>query len=230
MAAHLASIRRSAPTVLLVLSVATAGCGSSGGPFRPFAPRASVSPGDATPELAVRSLEWSWNKKSAEVYRTLFTQDYQFAFSALDPYGDAYKITPWNRQDEMASSTHLFVGGSPIEPPAQAITLSLGAGLVVQDDPRPGMDPRRHKYVHTTVALTVLTASSETLITGFAGFYLVRGDSALVPDDIRALGYEADSTRWYIDRWEDDTATPAGTGRAMPTKSYTVGALKAIYR
>jgi hypothetical protein len=193
----------------------------------PTAP-AVLAPGDATPTEAVRLLEWSWNHKSVAAYRNLFTQDYRFAFSTLEPYG-AYAGDAWTREDEMAFATHLFVGGHPIEPPAIRISLRFDHYLLVRDDPRPGKNPDWHKLIWTSLSLVVVDSSRETLITGFGNFYLVRGDSAAVPAEIIPLGYAADSTHWYIDRWEDDTASSGG-GRAMPTKNTTLGALKALYR
>jgi hypothetical protein len=201
-----------------------AGCDESVGPLRPHIP-VRVSPGDASPEQTIRSLEWSWNQKSVPVYRVLFTDDYRFAFSALDSYGSL-----WNREDEMVFAQHLFVGGKPTEAPATSIVLDLGRTLVLQPDPRPGKQNAWHKVVRTSVGLTVLFPDRATIVTGFATFYLVRGDSALVPAEIFPLGYTADSTRWYIDRWEDDTASSGAATRTMPTKNATIGQLKALYR
>src|SRR5207247_9131445 len=146
----------------------------------------------------------------------------------LDPYGGPAGDA-WTREDEMAFATHLFVGGHPTEPPAIRISLRFDRNLLVRVDPRPGKNPDWHKLIRTSLSLVVVDSMKETTITGFGSFYLVRGDSAAVPAEIEPFGYAPDSTHWYIDRWEDDTASSGG-GRAMPTKSVTLGALKALYR
>jgi hypothetical protein len=212
---------------LLVTSLAVAGCHKG---------RIIVDeiiwgehPLEATPQQTMRSLESSWSRRSTDAYQVLFTQDYRFAFSALDPYGNAYRGDTWTRDDEMIFAGHLFLGGHPTEPRATSISLELDHNFTVRDDPRPGKNPRWHKTIRTSLALAVVDSSKETVITGFGNFYLVRGDSALVPSQIVWLGYAADSTHWYIDRWEDDTAMDYGQ-RTMPTKNATVGQLKALYR
>jgi len=209
---------------LLVL-LALTGCVESSAPWGP-APVASTSPGNSTPELTIRSVAWSWNHQSVEAYRSLFTDDYRFSFSTLDPAGDAYRGDTWIREDEMIFAQHLFVGGSPTEPAATSIQLAFNSKLVVEPDPRPGKDPRRYKYVRTALSLVVIDPDKMTDVTGFTNFYLVRGDSAEVP-----LGSVRDSTRWYIDRWEDDTANNGGApAQAMPTRNPTLGRIKALYR
>jgi len=66
-------------------------------------------------------------------------------------------------------------------------------------------------------------------VSGFANFFLVRGDSASIPDDLRQRGFFPDSTHWYVELWEDDTFSGDGA-RAMPAKKFTWGSLKAFYR
>ena len=220
-------LRRAARLGLMLTAVTWAGCdeGSLFPPLRPRAP-ASVAPGDATPQETLRRFEWSWNQKSLAVYRTLFTQDLAFVCSALDPS----PAEPWTREDEVAFASHLFLGGSASEPAATSISLALDRNFAERADPRPGSDPRRSRLVRTSFSLTILHPDRETVMTGFESFYLVRGDAALVPDDIIPLGFGPDSTHWYIERWEDDTSSPGGAARTMPTKNYTLCDLKALYR
>ena len=73
-----------------------------------------------------------------------------------------------------------------------------------------------HKSIHTSVSLQIVDPNKITTVTGFATFYLARGDVALIPDELKAKGFGPDSTRWYIERWEDDTANnPTGGGSAL---------------
>ncbi len=56
--------------------------------------------------------------------------------------------------------------------------------------------------------------------------FLVRGDAAV---GLHA-GQPADSTRWYIYRWVDETALPAATYEIASVAASTWGRLKAIFR
>jgi hypothetical protein len=47
-------------------------------------------------------------------------------------------------------------------------------------------------------------------VTGFALFYVVRGDSAAIPPELYSRGFRPDSLRWWIERWEDETLAPEG--------------------
>jgi hypothetical protein len=185
----------------------------------------TAAPENTSPAGALRLLEWCWNQQDADRYCGLFPQEYRFAFSALDPYGNAYRDVPWTFEDESTFATHLFEGGHPTEPPATHVVFALDRDFLVQSDPRPGKDPRWHKYVRSSLDLQVLTPNGIKHITGFSGFYLARGDSASVPP----CGGPADSLHWYVDRWEDDTVS-AGGSQANPSKAFTLGALKALYR
>jgi len=205
---------------LLALS-ALSGCVESSAPWGP-ATVASTSPGNSTPELAIRSVEWSWNHRSVETYQVLFAEDYRFAPSTLDPYGgDA-----WIRDDEIIFAQHFFIEGTATEPLPTSIQLAFNPKLTIEDDSRPGKDPRWHKYVRTALSLLVIDTDKQTNVRGFADFYLVRGDSAQVPP-----GFLRDSTEWYIARWEDDTGNNGGgPAQAMPMKNPTLGNIKALYR
>ena len=208
-----------------------AGCDQSTEPWG-SAVKADSPPGNTTPELTVRSVAWSWNHKEVAAYGHLFTDDYRFAFSALDPAGDAYRGDLWTREDELIFATHLFQGGSPTEPAALSISLSLGGNLLPEIDPRPGKQDRMHKKINTTVTLVVVTADKQINVNGPLSFYFVRGDVAAIPKELKDQGFGPDSTRWYIERWEDNTAGngPGGVAQAMPTKNYTLGQVKVLYR
>jgi len=219
------------------------------GCFNPFDPR-ELGPGISTPPPVpdspanvLRLLVWAYNNRSIAEYREIFTDDYRFAFSALDPAGNAYRGDIWTREDEVISATHLFQGGSPTEPAAVSITLSLGGNLTPEIDDRPGKNDRMHKKINTTVTLVIVTPDKQTNVNGLAAFYLTRGDVALIPDELKQKGFGPDSTRWYIERWEDNTATngpggsasiaPLSPARALPALESVIaswGQVKANYR
>jgi hypothetical protein len=232
-------------TLTLVLPLALAGC------FNPFDPRelgsgiSSPPPVPDSPANVLRLLEWAYNHRAISEYREIFTDDYRFAFSALDPQGNAYRDKPWTREDELASATHLFQGGHATEPPASSISLTLDRNFFIQNDLRPNKNNRMHKRIRTNVTLTIVTSTDQTQVTGAAIFYVTRGDSAAIPQELIDRGFRPDSTRWYIERWEDDTVTNTGGGSvaaaikapraataapALAERRLSWGGLKNLYR
>ena len=118
--------------------------------------------------------------------------------------GDEYELT---------TATHMFTGGLD-KPPASNITIQIDNPLVAQPDPRPGKDPVWHRSVRTSVSLKITVENNGSpdisSVTGYALFYVVRGDSAVIPPEMVAQGFKPDSTRWWIERWEDETAGASG--------------------
>jgi hypothetical protein len=213
----------------LSLVVLTQGCFNPFAP--PLAPQRGISappPVPNTPTNLLRLFEWCYNQRSIVEYRELFTDDFRFAFSNLDEAGEAYINEPWKRDDELISATQLFQGGSAEQPPASSIELRLARTFYVNPDTRPGKNGKWHKSVRTSVLLQIRTADGDAIdITGAATFFLVRGDSALIPEDLQLIGFESDSNRWYIERWEDDTALPDQGAQASAA---TVGRSAAALR
>jgi hypothetical protein len=137
-------------------------------------------------------------------------------------------------REVMLTMVHnLFVGGGSC-PPANSITLSFDPTLVPQDDDRPGKDPRWHQEILTGVNLYIRTDDNSWNVQGRARFYVVRGDSAMIPQDLVAKGFGPDPTRWYIDRWDDETlvqsAARAVPAQPLPTHAVTWGDILVLYR
>ena len=201
----------------LFLVIFAEGCFNPFSP--PLAPQRGISappPVPNTPTNLLRLFEWCYNQRAIVEYREIFTEDFRFSFSVLDEDGEPYKGDLWTRDDELISATQLFQGGSAEEPPASSIELSLARTFYVYPDTRRGKNGKWHKYTRTTVLLQIRTAAGDPIdIQGAATFYLVRGDSAQIPEDLKLLGFEPDSNRWYIERWEDDTARPDQGGQAL---------------
>jgi hypothetical protein len=106
---------------VLVTAVALCGCYN---PFSPLIAGVGFSQPAPTPNSAtnlLRLFEWCYNNKAIAEYREIFTDDYRFVFSPLDSAGADYRGTPWTREDELISTTQLFVGGSADQPPASSI-------------------------------------------------------------------------------------------------------------
>jgi hypothetical protein len=186
-----------AVAALCTIALLATGC------FNPFAPHELGRGISAPPPVAnspggvLRLFEWAYRNRDISVYRTVFTDDYRFAFGARDSAGKAYKGDTWTRTDELASAKNLFEAASNI-------TLQLDEAFAVFPDPRPGMGSTTYrKSIRTQVLLNIVTQDNNQInVQGNAYFFLVRGDSAVIPLE---LGLPPDSNRWYIDRWEDET-------------------------
>lgn len=211
--------RSIAAVALLIGLAAVTGC------FNPFRPLIGGGVGSSTPPPIpnspvniLRLLEWCYNNRAIEEYREVFADNYRFAYSALDTNGNAYRDVPWTREDELISTEKLFLGGDVTQPAATSISLVFDRSFVVTGDVRDDgitRSPRVHKSINTTVTLNIRTADGSAIdVTGRALFFLVRGDSAEIPTD---LPFDRDSTRWYIERWEDQTAQSGSAMAPMPT-------------
>lgn len=223
-------MRRStpAPWIVLVLAFATAGCSDDKSALAP----AVLPPNANSPANAVRLVEWCWNYRGVDEYNPLFTEDYRFVFALSDSAGNAYRVNPFDREDELYTSTGVFVGNAS-HSAAGNLKTTLDEVLTTAPDDRPGKDPKWHKMIrtHADLLASVNVGAGPQLVEvhGYAVFYLVRGDSAAIPADLAARGFLPDSTRWWIERWEDQTL-PAGAVHANPVAYGSWGGLKALYR
>jgi hypothetical protein len=225
-------MRRSIACLSLALAAAFAGWGCSENSKTNVVAPSSPAPYPNTPAAVVRLLEWCWDIRDIDKYGEIFTEDYRFQFAAGDSAGNAYRDVPFTREDELHCATGLFVG-TPGHPPASEIALDLDQTLLTFPDDRPGKNPKWHKWVRTSVDLMVEVdrgrGPERIGVKGYALFYLVRGDSAAIPPDLVARGFTPDSTRWWIERWEDETL-PGGGSRAHPSQTRTWGAIKTFFR
>lgn len=213
-------MNRAAVALLLSLAVlpVVTGCGKDS-PAQPVA----RAPRDLSPSGVVRAFEFAINNRNTALLDSLFTEDFRFYFAAGDSAGLAEPL--WLQPDESATN-YAMLHGTPSVPPLSRITLDFDRNLFVFPDTRLGFDPKFHKTIRTSVNLKAEPGDGSTFeITGFLLFYVVRGDSAQI-----LPGHGApDSTRWWIQRLDDETIPPSGF-RAMPTKNQTYGALKQLYR
>lgn len=186
-----------------------------------------VAPEPNSPATALRLLEWCWNRRDADLYSTILTEDFQFVFASTDSAGTDYRALPWIREDELTSSRHLFDGGGT-HPPAQSIRLLFDSILAPLPDSRAGKDPKWHQEIDTDFTLTVrINDGSGYEAWGRAKFFVVRGDSAAIPPELQSR-FPPDSARWWIERWEDQTV-PGGL-RVAPNPRPTWGKIKVLYR
>ena len=227
---------------ILALALVLVGCSDSGSP--PLATQPAPGPGFAadSPVNAVRLLEWSWNYRDLDRFEGLLTEDFTFGCAAFDSAGNAFRDRALARFDEIESARHLFAGGGS-SPPATYIALRFDQNLIPEPDSRTGkQNPAYHQEVATSVVLRIRTDDEEFQVTGAARFFLVRGDSAVLPEPLVARGARPDPGRWYIERWEDESwesgvATArvpdgprASSLRALPARKTTWCSIKVLYR
>jgi len=201
------------------------------GCFNPFRPDilnqrvTTTAPTPNSPQNAVKLFEWCWVNRGVDEYRELFTDDYVFISAGTDSAGNPSREIQARRDDEVQIAENMFIGSAD-RPPAESITLFFDQNLIAFPDTRPGKDPNWHKSIRTHVDLKVRIDSGNTAeVTGSALFFLTRGDSAAIPNDLKARGFKPDPLRWWIDRWEDETLAgslqalrlgAAGSGHAAP--------------
>ncbi len=196
----------------------------------PVTPKTPTAPEATSPQNTLHRIEWCLERGETEPCRDLFTCDFEFVFSAADTAGNRFRGRPWTRRDEIDFVQNLLVRGSAVEPPATYVALQFDRLLADLPDDRPGRNPRWHRLIDSELILVVDNPQREYRVLGMERFYLVRGDSACIPQEMRDRGMKPDSTRWWIARWEDGVAIkPAPTLRAQASPPVTLGTLKARY-
>ncbi len=195
-----------APAALL-LAACAAGC------FNPFRPLVGVgvatavpAPVASSPAGVIQRLRWCWVNESIAEYEELFTDDFHFVFSDIE----AADNPPLLRRDEIDRARHIFVDGSAAEPRAKRIDLEFNNSLRPTPDQRQGKIAPWHQQINTGVVLKAELQDQIWDVEGNVVFYVVRGDSADIPDDLKKRGFGPDPSRWYIEQWEDKTATGQG--------------------
>jgi hypothetical protein len=187
-------------------------------PFNPrVAPTIGISqpPPEATSPIGVlRRYEWCWNHRDADVYRDLFTDDYRFQFALTDTAGNAYRGNVLTREEELTIAENIFVRGTATERPPSRIDLTFDQNLIATPDSRPGKDAIVHKEIRAQTLLRITDPDIEVI--GFTRFFVVRGDSALLPQELKDRGFTQDPGRWYIERIEDETLQPETAPSRIP--------------
>jgi hypothetical protein len=234
------TLRRIVAGAVLGLCVTVvAGCGGSKSTAPP-PPPGDVPPTPNSPVNAVLLLEWALEHRDTTQYRTLFTANYGFAFVPGDTAATNHYGGPWGYAQERTSAAHLFDGGSPGGAQASTIAITTSGTLIDVADPRPGMNPTWHRLVTAPSFSPTIDKVDHTAeqIVGGSTFYLVRGDSATLPADLVAAGVPANSSRWFILAWQDQTGgvSPnlmllpgSAPARATAVNLPTWGALKVRY-
>jgi hypothetical protein len=210
--------RLAAAGLLALLALPATGC------FNPFDPALATrgsnsrpAPLPNSPSGVVDLFQWCWQNRAYDEYQDIFTDNYRFEFASGDSAGTYYATTPWTRSDELATAQHIFITGTPSQPPATSVTLNFTQDLSIDPDPRDGKrDTTYHRQVTALVNLRVYFAESGFEVTGPVYFNVIRGDSAIIPPQLLARGFTHDPNRWYIERWVDGTLHTASAIPAPP--------------
>ena len=168
----------------------------------------TAPPTPSTPTDALSLLQWCWNNRDMAHYPELFSDNYQFYFDAGNVASLPYLTTPWSRSDELISASNLFLGGGTSHAPASIITFAYTSPPTSVPNPG-GVGYPWHQRFEAPWTLDITCTDGKTLHgEGLSKWILVRGDSAVISADLKARGFAADSTRWYIERWleQEDTA------------------------
>lgn len=223
------TLRRSAvagATACLFLALGGAGCSE-----RIQAPDPRSTPVRNSPAGALRLLEWSYDNRTLAPYDQLLSADFRWLCGTLDTAGAEWRGTTWTREDELGFASHLFFGGNADQPGALSVQLDLDRNFFVYPDLNyAAWDPegRWHRSIRSSVWLRVVRKSGGDIeFLSHASFHFVRGDSALITEEMRARGFARDSASWYLRRWEEGTAQP-GEPPSAPITSWCE--LKALYR
>lgn len=228
--------RRLPAAFLLILALATTGCGDDSAGCGCTNPPASS--GVETPPEAMARFETAYEAQNLAGYAALFAADFRFHFSAAaDPTLVSQYGNTWDSSFETNSASHLFDGftneGGNFVPGAESMALGL-TGIHYEPDPEHA-DSTRHYVLadsaQVTLVITLPSGLGDYEVSGTHSYSLVRGDAAHL-----GAGQAADSTRWFIRRWDDLTAPLAvrtggrmAPARVMPAENTSWGAVKAQY-
>ena len=177
-----------------------------------------------TPENTIIRFMAVYEAKDLEEYRRLLTGDFTFEFSnAADPDLVQRYSTGWFKADEVEAARKLFEAASRIELSIQPTTPVADTGA--------GRDPLLYKMLAALVRMHVQLETGDDFVCGegvpqFHRFFLVRGDEAQGLDDDQP----ADSSRWYIWNWRDESPPLSKPHETAQTPVLTWGQIKAAYR
>jgi len=216
--------------VVLLGTITCAPSGSHVDLARAVQPMLAVpaSPTVAPPTEVLRRFADSYRERSIGRYRELFTDDY--LFRSPSSAGTPHPCSPLAVESEVLFASDFFGDGSGGVPGATFARVTFDGVLVAVPDPdHLGSDPggRWHRAVSTGMVLHArFTDRTAVDIKSAARFTLVRGDSAILPQELLLRGFGPDSTRWWIRRWDDLTLVATGAVAQTPADFYTPGALK----
>jgi len=167
-------------------------------------PPVDEPPAASSPAGAVQRFAWGLNHKDVEVVRGLLSDDFQFITAGTDSAGNPSRV-PYDR-------SWFLVALAALRDSSSTVSFIVDQNLMPFPDSRVGKNPAFHKQVRSSVHVSVrLKAPDGSVdITGNLLFFLTRGDSAAIPQELIDRGVKPDSTRWWLDRMEDETLAGVG--------------------
>jgi hypothetical protein len=183
-------------------------------------PPADQSPAASSAAGAVQRFAWGFNHKDVEVIDELLTDDFQFITTGIDSAGN-----PTRGPGE--SRSWFLVAMAALRDSTSSVTFAIDRNLLQFSDTRLGKDPRCHKQVRSSVDVKVFAPASglSVEVSGHMLFFLTRGDSAAIPLQLLSRGVKPDSTRWWLDRLEDETLAGPGGFATQPSRIDTFAAI-----
>ena len=181
------------------------------------------SPSFVGAKQAVEAFASAWRNRDPIACRDLLADNFRFIFAPWDTAGDDLPGRGWNRDEELLVVGRIFGAGFGDQPPAPTV------GLTFEETPIVGHAPDRSYPWHLQVLVPRLTLSVLRFEPkGAALFSLVRGDSVHLPQDLIDLGVRPDSTRWYIEGWQDWTGDAPTTTNQLPTAALSLSPASGI--
>lgn len=215
----------------LIAMIAAASLAACGQTTRTVVP-VETAPEARSPLLAIRLLEWAFAHRDLDAIDGLLTADLELVSASLDSAGNPTRL-PRDRAWVMDALRSLFEGVPGQHPPAE-VRLALDRNLIAFPDPRPGKSHVHHRTIRTSMDFIVMDPSTTNVqeATGSLLFYLVRGDAAAIPPGSLGDPGASDSTRWWVERIDDETIGAEGAPQlgASPSRSITFGGILAYYR
>jgi hypothetical protein len=224
--------------LVLLLLVVLAGCGGGDKSTKPVVPSDGLPAGtpkaDSPVHLMTR-LEATFDSQVEAQYALLLTDDFQYKFSAASDPALVDLYPNWTKADEVASITHLFDGfenssGTTIQG-ASHIDLTFNGVQQGTDLDHADSTAQYQRIVVTGLDGTIEVPQAGTdpafyNISARHEYYLVRGDAAVL-----SAGASADTTHWYLRRWDDLSAPAFSKGPVInPSRSSSFGSIRALYR
>lgn len=190
--------RIAAILALLALTIATS-CTTT---RRTTAPIAAVEPASATG--VVKSLAQRLEARDISAVYELLADDFVFVTAVNDSAGQG-GVGPGRSTDFIEFWSSLLLG-SASNPAPTRVTVNVDRNLRDFPDTRPGMDARVHRTIRSSLDLKLEYPGGRTTeVTGYVLAFATRGDSAAIPLELEARGFKPDSSRWWLQRYEDET-------------------------
>ena len=222
------------PLALSVL-LFVVGCGGGDKSTKPVVPSdglPSGTPAADSPTHLAQRLEATWESEVEAEYGRLLTSDFRYHFSASsDPDLVVRYPEGLSRSEEIGTLTNLFNGFTSSTNgsiPGTSHIVMQSAGATDQVDPDHPDSTAQYRVLHfdaLAVSLTIGKSPDDYTYQVVAAhdLHLVRGDAAVLPS-----GAIADTTRWYVRRW-DDLSLPFGGGLRSSSAVLSLGRIKSMY-